>query len=67
MSTMDSIYPPTLKQVHDAGNSPANAKAAACALQPLDPTRTMAFMNELIQEIRAKYFNLCFTKVLEFG
>ena len=27
----DSIYPPTLKQVHDAGNFPANAKAAACA------------------------------------
>ena len=50
----DSIYPPTLKQVHDAGNFPANAKAAACALQPPDPTRTMVFMNELIQEVRAK-------------
>ncbi|MEO1589606.1 MAG: hypothetical protein AAFS00_20170, partial [Bacteroidota bacterium] len=50
----DSIYPPTSKQVHDAGNFPANAKAAACALQPPDPTRTMAFMNELIQEVRAK-------------
>ena len=50
----DSIYPPTSKQVHDAGNFPANAKAAACALQPPDPTRTVAFMNELIQEVRAK-------------
>ena len=50
----DSIYPPTSKQVHDAGNFPANAKAAACALQPPVPTRTMAFMNELIQEVRAK-------------
>ena len=50
----DSIYPPTLKQVHDAGIFLANAKAAACALQPPDPSRTMAFMNELIQEVRAK-------------
>ena len=50
----DSIYPPTSKQVKDAGSFPANAKAAACALQPPDPTRTMAFMNELIQEVRAK-------------
>ena len=39
----DSIYPPTSKQVKDAGSFPANAKAAACALQPPDPTRTMAF------------------------
>ena len=50
----ESIYPPTLKQVHVAGNFPAIAKAAACASQPPDPIRTMEFMNELIQEIRAK-------------
>ena len=49
-----SIYPPTLSQVHDSGSFPANAKAAACALQPPDPSRTMEFMNELIQEVRAK-------------
>ena len=49
-----SIHPPNLKQVHDSGCFPDNAKAAACGLQPPDPTRTMAFMNELIQEVRAK-------------
>ena len=49
-----SIHPPTLNQFHDSGCFPANAKAAACALQPPDPSRTMVFMNELIQEIRVQ-------------
>ena len=40
-----SIHPPTLNQFHDSGRFPANAKAAACALQPPDPSRTMVFMS----------------------
>ena len=49
-----SVHPPTSNQVHASGYFPANAKAAACALQPPDPNRTMIFMNELIQEVRVK-------------
>ena len=44
-----------MNQVHDSGCFIANAKAAACASQPPDPSRTMEFMNELIKEIRAKF------------
>ena len=49
-----SVHPRTSNQVHASGYFPANAKAAACALQPPDPNRTMIFMNELIQEVRVK-------------
>ena len=49
-----SGLPPTFNQVHDSGCFPANAKAAACASQSPDPSRTIEFMNELIQEVRVK-------------